>query len=94
MKRIPGYTKYMVDELGCIWGTRRKRYLKPFTHNRHPSVQLYDCDGKGKNFPIYQLVLATFIGPRPAGHRIVWIDGDRNNYSLENLKYDLTDRSK
>lgn len=80
----------MIDESGYVWGTRRKRYLKPFNHNGHPSVQLYDRDGKSKNFLIAQLVLTTFIGPKPPRHRIVWLDGDKMNYSLENLKYDLT----
>lgn len=36
---------------------------------------------------VHELVAAAFIGPRPAGHQINHIDGNKQNNRVENLEY-------
>lgn len=41
----------------------------------------------GVSVPVHALVAALFIGPRPTGHEINHIDGDKANNSVSNLEY-------
>jgi hypothetical protein len=64
---------------------KRWRRLK---HQRHtfgyPVIQL----GKGRQWPIHELVLRAFVGPRPAGMVCCHEDGKPANCHLSNLRWD------
>lgn len=63
---------------GCI--------LKPgrYTKNGHVSVVL----GRGQNgSPVHQLVMLTFVGPKPYGMEVLHRNGDPTDNRLTNLHY-------
>lgn len=67
-------------------GARRYRgvMLRPGTvESGHQLVVL----GKGNSRLIHALVLAAFVGPRPAGHDSLHHDGNPANNRLENLRW-------
>ncbi len=102
MKPINGYPDYFVDESGIIYsrkfhrkisGSRRSdvcsmRILKPWIAlNKYWMVRLQDSSGKKKNRYVHDLVLETFIGPRPKG--FIALHGKKGSFinSIDNLSW-------
>lgn len=67
---------------------------------RHPAGLVLKPETKGAGYqsttltgrivkarPIHQLVAEAFIGPRPSGHQVNHIDGDKKNNTAPNLEY-------
>lgn len=50
-------------------------------------VTLYDEQGRPHTRLVAELVLETFVGPRPPGHAIRFKDGDRRNCDASNLEW-------
>lgn len=95
IKWIPGYEgRYAVTDDGLVasytcsnaahgvpiwliprWYGSKSQYL---------SVKLCK-DGKYKTRPVHQLVLETFVGPRPQGMLALHHDDNANNNNLDNL---------
>lgn len=50
-------------------------------------VTLLDERGKPQSRLVAELVLEAFVGPRPPGHVVRFIDGDRRNYASSNLEW-------
>lgn len=94
-RNIPGSPGYQVSDDGrarsCIGNrgqiTKVWRDLKIYTdrHGYH-YVAIY-TDGKRRNRKMHQLVLETFIGPRPEGWTGRHLDGSRTNNDLSNLEW-------
>lgn len=95
---VPGYEGlYQVSSHERIWSQSRKgvggqnirgRTLKPsvepFGYKR---VVLYK-DGVPHGFRVHELVAMAFLGPRPAGARLIrHLDGDPGNSFASNLAY-------
>jgi HNH endonuclease len=50
-------------------------------------ITFYDEQGRPHTRRVAELILETFIGPRPPGHVVCFKDGDRLNCSLSNLEW-------
>lgn len=55
--------------------------------NAYFYVILTDGAGKRENFRISRLVAVAFLGPRPLGTVLQYLDGDANNARAANLRY-------
>lgn len=97
-RRIPGYATYEVSNLGNVrsWRSRNGRgpaktphLLKPtkFSGSEYFRVTLVDDDGVPKIRRLHQLVLETFVGPRPVGMEPLHGDGVAANNRLDNLRW-------
>lgn len=87
-KPITGYDRYEVSDQGRIRGPRgvtagavgsrgyRQAYL------RNPGQK------QGTTRNVHVLVAEAFIGPRPPGLQVCHNDGNKNNNTLSNLRYD------
>ena len=88
-KEIPNFPGYFATLEGKIWSNkRRKGFLKPLPDSGgYYMVGLYK---KGKRFYrlIHQLILETFVGPKPKNYEGCHYDGDRINNELKNLRWD------
>lgn len=89
---IPGYERtYEVSDLGRVRshprpttpGGIRRTPLDSFGYPRVSMVQ----DGIQRSFRVHVLVMLAFVGPRPAGHEVRHINGDRRDPRLVNLAY-------
>lgn len=82
---IPGYEgRYEVSDLGNVKSLRRDGgLLKPNRDGQgYPTVNL-----QGTRIRVHELVMRTFVGPKPAGSFIRRRDGDKTNPALANLYY-------
>ena len=98
-RAIPGYEGlYEVSDRGRVrsldrmrpfrggWRPVRGRVLSPWM-SRYWNVRL-SREGVVTAHSVHSLVAAAFIGPRPDGMHVCHNDGDRNNNSVGNLRYD------
>jgi hypothetical protein len=53
-------------------------------------VTITDDEGRQQTRLVAELVLESFVGPRPAGHVLRFKDGNRLNCELKNLEWALT----
>lgn len=98
-KPVVGYEgRYEVSNFG---GVRSLRHIGPKYHRvrRAPMilsarastngtlVVTFSRDGRRHEFQINWLVLEAFVGPRPPGHKAVFLDGNRRNCALSNLRW-------
>lgn len=86
---VPGFPGYEVSNLGRVLS---RKYKRPRVMASAPNSSGYRHvtlfrEGRGKTFKVHGLVAAVFIGPRPDGHEVRHLDGDRLNNRLENLAY-------
>lgn len=86
-KPVVGYeNSYHVSDHGEVKSKLSGKTLRPNRSKNGLRVALYD-NGIPKIFPVRTLVLAAFVGPCPANHWPVNVDGDDENNHLSNLKY-------
>lgn len=86
-KAVVGYeNSYSVSDKGEIKSKLSGKSLSPNRSKNGLRVALYD-NGIPKIFPVRSLVLAAFVGPCPANHWPVNVDGNDENNHLSNLKY-------
>ena len=79
---------YIISTNGVVENINTGRTIKvKIGTNGYPDVQLMK-DGKRKDFRLHRLVLEAFVSPRPPGMECRHLDGNRLNYSLDNLKWD------
>ena len=66
----------------------RERILKPLVYSSgYHRVKLYYGNNDSDLFPIHQLVLDLFVGPRPDGRVVNHKNGDKTDNRLVNLEY-------
>lgn len=90
MRTIPGFPSYSITKDGRVRGIPRKRtkgeWLKPGVSRRDGHLSVVLCEyGKRKTRTIHQLVLETYVGPRPDGMGCRHLDGNPANNRLDNL---------
>lgn len=86
MKPIQGSQIYSVTETGQIFRSECAK-IKPSTINGFKAVSLRLCtESKRKTYLIHRLVYEAYVGPIQKGHKIVHIDGNRDNNAVDNLK--------
>lgn len=84
---------YEVRSDGSVWSAWNwrgygKRQLSPTSgKGGYLRVRLQLPNGRRVNRPIHSLVAEAFIGPRPEGHQVCHIDGDKTNNAASNLRY-------
>lgn len=97
-KLVEGFPAYRVGTDGSVWtrwkkngkkpsllGTLWKR-LKTNTARGYLQVALQSV-GVRVERKVHQLVLETFVGPRPEGMEVCHNDGNKKNNSLSNLRW-------
>ena len=83
---VPGFGNYLVSRRGEVWSLVRKRVLAQVEGARgYMLINLYR-HGRPHNFLVHRLVVASFVGPIPAGKQVNHIDGDKRNNCLDNLE--------
>jgi hypothetical protein len=50
-------------------------------------ITLYDAQGRPHTRLVAEVILETFVGPRPLGHNVRFKDGNRLNCELSNLEW-------
>jgi hypothetical protein len=97
---IPGYPGYRVGSDGTVWSCRT--LFGPPTDKWHPlklclrpggvryrTVRLRaEPNGKPRSLYVHRLVLEAFVGPCPAGMEACHADGDPENNTVGNLRWD------
>jgi hypothetical protein len=89
LKPLPGLRgRYLVGDDGSVWkkvrgGYRRLRgYSEP---GRYVRVQVIGPDGRRRKRYVHELVLTTFVGPRPPGQQCRHLDGNGHSNNIDNL---------
>lgn len=91
MKDIPGFPNYAVSRDGRVWSNPRRRtkggWVRPGLVNGYFQIGL--CTGDKRHPRIHKfahnIVLETFIGPRPKGMECRHLNGNKQDNRLENL---------
>lgn len=98
---IPGYEgAYEVSDRGRVRSLARVVRRRDGRHRRtpdrilkggvdshgYPFVNLAR-DGRAKRYPLHQLVLSVFVGPRPDGMEVLHWDDDHAHPARHNLRY-------
>lgn len=89
MRDIPGYEgRYQVNEAGEIYSLLSHRLLRAYyskpSGRRGPYLTV---SLNGKTTRVHNVVLRTFVGPRPSRMVGRHLDGDVRNNRLSNLAY-------
>lgn len=95
-RSIAGYPGYEVSSLGQVRslsrvdaaGNRIKGRILKLRPHSGGYVRVNLCAGKPRDFFVHRLVLATFVGPCPDGKEGCHNDGNRQNNSVSNLRWD------
>ena len=90
-KPIAGFNDYEVSDLGQIrrvatTGGRAGTIMSIRPNTTHPTVSL-SRGGAQHDRRVDTLLLETFRGPCPTGHRMLCHDGDPGNTALDNLDW-------
>lgn len=83
---IKNFILYEVSNLGNIRNAKTKKTIKRKNNSFYPSVKMY-ANGKRHFKNVHRIVAEAFLGPRPHGLVTCHKDCDKNNISVENLRY-------
>lgn len=81
----PGDKRYRVSNLGRVRGVHGKLLARRRHSSAHRVLVVW---ASGKHRTVRDMVLETFVGRPPEGHRAFHIDGDKENCALSNLSYE------
>ncbi len=83
---FPGYfiTAYG-DIVSCLG--RAPRCLKHLNVNQVDKAVLLRRNGRSGCVLVHNLILESYVGPKPTGHRAYFKDGNRDNLTVENLEW-------
>lgn len=86
--RVRSLGRVITDKRG--WNYRRRpRLLSPGRlKSGHLCVRLYAIDGTARTYRVHELVLVSFVCPRPDGLEACHYDGDPANNHRSNLRWD------
>lgn len=92
-KRIPGFSKYEVSDVGEV---RRAERVGPWlpgkcgvwtSNNGYSMTDMTSDEGVCKSISIHRLVMAAFVRPALPGEQVRHMDGRKFNNRLDNLRY-------
>jgi len=90
------FDNYMIDSLGFILNTKTNLKFKGSFNKKHNlyKINLYNTkEKKDKSFYLHKLMVESFISEyNEKIHSIIFIDGDKKNCSLDNLKIATKDQ--
>jgi len=90
MKMIPGFPMYKATRDGRILSytrqSRGKELVPSLSMRGYRTVNLYR-EGIMYHRRVHQLILTTFVGPRPEGLECRHLDGNPGNNCIENLRW-------
>ena len=85
-KRVPGLPQYAVNREGKIHNVVRRKPLHPWPNKSgHMTVVLHHF-GYKQDFLIHRLVAELFLPGYYPGMHLEWIDGDKSNNHVDNLR--------
>lgn len=84
-KDVPGYDNYMISDEGEVWSKISDRLLTPVMLNGFSVVHLHK-NRRAKNFYIHRLMATTFFGAEVEGLKVIFVNGDRNDLRLDNIR--------
>ena len=88
---IPGYSQYLISKEGVVFEIAKNK-TKPIkmNGNDYPTVHVFsDVTGRSRPVDLHRLLALAFM-PIPDTGKIMEVDhkdGNRNNYSLDNLEW-------
>ena len=87
-RRIPFSPSYLVSEIGDVKRGRLASTLRPCRLKRggYLAVSLWE-GGKGRTWPVHQIVTIVFHRERPPKMDAAHIDGDKANNHWRNLRW-------
>ncbi len=90
-KDVPGFEgRYRVSDLGRVYSLVSGRCLRPGRMSGgHMSVAL----GRNNTRCVHELVLTTFVGPRPLKHDSRHLNGQHTDNRLDNLQWSTRARN-
>lgn len=90
-KDVPGFEgRYRVSDLGRVYSLASGRCLRPGRMSGgHMSVAL----GRNNTRCVHELVLTTFVGPRPLKHDSRHLNGQHTDNRLVNLQWSTRARN-
>lgn len=84
-KDIPGFEgRYCVSDLGNVYSYHSNRLLRP---GRMPQGHMSVSLGARNSRCVHELVLTTFVGPRPEGYDARHLNGIPSDNRLVNLEW-------
>lgn len=89
IKIVPLIPKIAVSDHGDVFILDDGEWRPKTSRIRNNGYVYIVCMSNGvrKNYPVHQLVLNAFVGPRPYGHFCLHANGIRNDNRLANLRY-------
>lgn len=86
--------RYLVSTHGRLFSLTRKSMVAVVVQRGVPTWTIYTPETRSRHINIGVTMLETFVQERPDKHVAEWIDGDRTNHVLENLRWKLWDRGE
>lgn len=87
-KTVQLYPSYMISNYGRVKNERTGKSLKPVKmKNGYLTVNLYDKNGKHKNYYVHRLVAKAFIKNKNEYTEINHIDENKENNKVNNLEW-------
>lgn len=99
IRHVPGWDGYAVTDAGRVFGCRSKypfpefpfeswREVRATKGHRGYWVVALTMRGLRRQFKLHQLVLMTFVGPKPDGQHGCHFDDNKDHNWLGNLRWD------
>ena len=86
-EELKGFPNYLINKEGKIWTKLKNRFLKHSISDEYFVVSLVDDDGKYKKLRVHRLLGIQYIENPNNLEFIDHIDRNRQNNSLDNLRW-------
>ena len=86
---IKNLNGYLINDMGVVFSKKSGKELK----SNNGVIEFY-VDGSKKKMNVAHLVLETFVGNPQNANRVVYKNGDRNDASLANIEWRVSNKPK